>query len=163
MSIPARGLVVLLAGTLLAGCGFQMRGATKLPEDVRNVHVAGPLVFVDEIEVFLESGGASVTEDEEAADAIVNVGQETYQRRVLSVDPNTGKDREFQLVYTVRFSISRPDGTIAVDPEGIRIVRDYVFDQDQVLGKSREDTVLREEMRRDAAQELVRRMEVRLQ
>ena len=87
MSAWHRVLVTLLAGALLAGCGFQMRGSTELPEDVRNVQVKGPTVFIDEIEVFIESGGASITEDEEDADAIVRLGREEFHRRVLSVDP----------------------------------------------------------------------------
>lgn len=154
--------LVLAGATALGGCGFELRGQTELPDDVRTVYVDGPDQFVDELETFISGGGAEVISDAEKADAVVTLGDERYERRVLSADPQTGKDREFELVYLVNFTVTRPDGTVAVGPEQIRLSRDYVFDSDAVLGKSREEGVLRVEMRRDAAEELVRRIEIRL-
>ena len=159
---PLAALATLAACAALAGCGFQLRGQTNLPDDIQTVYVDGPVVFVDELETFINGGGAEVIGVREEADAIVTLGQERFLRRVLSVDPDTGKDREFELVYLVDFTVSRPDGTVAVGPENIRLVRDFVFDADAVLGASREESVLQLEMRRDAAEELVRRIEIRL-
>jgi len=42
--------------------------------------------------------------------------------------------------------------------QSVSLLRDYVFDPDAVIGKSREEGVLREEMRRDAAQQILRRI-----
>ena len=152
--------VVLSMG--LAGCGFQMRGNVDLPDDVQKVHIVGPTVFQDELETFIESGGAEVVEDPDAADATVRIGQELFEQRTLAVDPTTGKEREFEMVYLVDFRVTRPDGTVSLGPERVRLVRDFLFDSDEVLGRSRERTLLRVEMRRDAAEEIVRRIDTRL-
>jgi LPS-assembly lipoprotein len=157
--VAALGIAVTL---VLGGCGFQLRGQAELPENVRTVHVQGPAVFLDEIQVFVESGGAEIVSSAEEADASVEVGGEQFEQRTIAVDPSTGKEREFELVYTVSFKVTRPDGTVALGPEGVRIVRDFLFDSDEVLGRSRERDRLEVEMRRDAAEEVVRRIELRL-
>ena len=129
---------------------------------MRTVYVDGPEIFVEEFEVFLESGGATLVTDAKAADARIKVRGEQFKRRVLSVDPRTGKDREFELVYIVRYSATRRDGTVSILTRELRIVRDFVFDADAVVGMSRQVTVLRLEMRRDAAKAMVRQIETQL-
>jgi outer membrane lipopolysaccharide assembly protein LptE/RlpB len=42
--------------------------------------------------------------------------------------------------------------------EEIRLVRDYTFDEDAVLGKFAEEDVLRKELSREAAEEISRRL-----
>ena len=49
-----------------------------------------------------------------------------------------------------------------VNRQTVSLVRDYVFDTDQVIGKSREQNVLRKEMRRDAAQRILTRLSAAL-
>ncbi len=154
--------LTIAASLALGACGFQMRGHVQLPEDVKAVHVTGPTAFIDEIEVFIEGGGATLVEIEEEADALVWVGNESFQQRTIAVDPNTGKEREFEIVYLVSFKVARPDGTVALGPEVVRLTRDFLYDSDAVLGKSRERDTLYVEMRRDAAEEIVRRIESRL-
>lgn len=154
--------VSLLAACLLASCGFRPRGAVELPADLREIYVQAPGPITDELEVFLGAGGARLTDEREGADAIIAVQSEDYHRRVLSVDPTTGKEREFELVYTVSFAVRLDDGSVLVGPQTLKLRRDYVFDAEAVIGKGREESVLRDEMRRDAAQSIVRRMEAAL-
>jgi len=148
----------LLVATHITGCGFELRGRASLPDDIRSVQVNAPAALRDELEIFLEGGGAELVESGTTADVTINVGNETYDRRVLTVDPNTGKEREFELAYSVAFDVKRADGTAVLGSQSVSLLRDYVFDPDAVIGKSREEGVLREEMRRDAAQQILRRI-----
>ncbi len=149
-------LVLILA---LAGCGFHLRGEVKLPANISTVRIEAPnRLLQDELSIYLKAGGAHVTTRAEPADATLALSGEDFQRRVLSVDPNTGKAREYELAYTVSVSMTRADGSVLLAPQQVRLVRDYVYDQDAVLGKSREEDVLRDEMRRDAVQQVLRRM-----
>ena len=150
--------LVLLAGPL-GGCGFQLRGDAALPEDIRSVYVNAPAELRDEIQIFLEGGGVELVNSRADADASINVTRELFDRRVLSVDPSTGKEREFELAYTVDFNVVRGNGAAVMSGQSINLLRDYVFDPDSVIGKSREENVLIEEMRRDAAQQLLRRLQ----
>ena len=151
--------LVLLAASQLGGCGFQLRGDAALPAEIRTVHVNAPAALRDEIQIFLEGGGVALTNSRAGADASINVTREVFDRRVLSVDPNTGKEREFELAYTVDFSVVRGNGAPVLSGQSINLLRDYVFDPAAVIGKSREEHVLQEEMRRDAAQQLLRRLQ----
>jgi len=152
----------MAAALVAAGCGFQMRGGTELPDTIRTVHVQGPSVsFENAFELLVESGGADVVKTAEGADAVFKVTREHFDRRVLSVDAQTGKAREYELSYTIDFSMTGTGGETYLAPQSVTLVRDFVFDPDAVLGMSREEAVLQEEMRRDAAQQILWRLRAR--
>jgi LPS-assembly lipoprotein len=150
---------LLAAALLFAGCGYQLRGALDLPDDVRTVHVAAPSQLRDELLTLLASGGVAVSTSSAEADARITVTSERFNRRVLSVDPTTGKEREFELAYTLVFGVTRSDGATMIEDGSVNLLRDYVFDPEAVIGTSREEDLLREEMRRDAARQLLRKVE----
>jgi LPS-assembly lipoprotein len=145
----ARNLIVfiplLAAAILLAGCGFKLRGALDLPEDIRT-----------------ESDGIGASTSITDADASITVSSEQFSRRVLSIDPATGKEREIELAYTFAFRVSRGDSPTVIENGRINLLRSYVFNSDSVIGSSNEEDLLRKEMRRDAARQLMRRAEAAL-
>ena len=145
------------------GCGFQLRGNVTLPENVHSVHVQAPSrELSNEIQLFLESSGARVASHRGDADAVLSVQDERFNRRVLSVDPRTGKEREFELAYTAMFGLTRADGTVLVEQQTVSLLRDFVFDEDALLGKAQEEGLLRNEMRRDAVEQMLRRVRAAL-
>lgn len=154
-----RTLTWLLLASALTGCGFELRGQMTLPSDIRQIHVQGPAVLKNEVEVALTGSGVAVASEPAAADAVLAIESDRFNRRVLSVDPDTGKEREFELVYVVNFRATRGNGESLLESQRVNLLRDYVFDADAVIGKSREEDVLRQEMRRDAAQQILRRLE----
>jgi LPS-assembly lipoprotein len=160
MSRPAPALryalVALLAAALLSACGFRPRGSLELPPDFREIYVEGPVDISDEIAIFLESGGASLVTNGAEADAVIKVQPHGYAERVVSVDAETGKAREFELLYTLDYSIRMKDGTMLIPPERFSVRRIYVFDPTAGLGASNNVTVLRRDMRQDAAQKIIR-------
>jgi outer membrane lipopolysaccharide assembly protein LptE/RlpB len=155
-------LVVLLAAALLSACGFRARGSITLPEDFRNVYVDAPVGISDDLAVFLHSGGASLARTGAESDAVIRVQSESYKQRVVAVDATTGKAREFELLYTLEFSVRMKDGTMLVPPERLVIRRIYVFDPTAVIGATRNVESLRIDMQRDAAERIIRRTEAAL-
>lgn len=152
-------VIPLLAAVLVvSGCGYKLRGALDLPESIRKVHVMAPPDLRNDILVLLESGDIDATATRPEADASITVTSEQFSRRVLSVDPTTGKEREFELAYTLAFAVTRGDGTRIIEDGSVNLLRDYVFDPEAVIGTSREEDLLRDEMRRDAARQLMRRV-----
>ena len=143
----------------LAGCGFQLRGSVELP-GLDTVRITGAgATMREELAVFLRDGGVRVLEANGGdADAELSLTDEQLNRRVLSIDPRTGKAREFELAYAVDFQLVDAKGKSLVERQTVRLVRDFVFDVDAVIGKSREESVLRTEMRRDAVQQIIRRL-----
>jgi LPS-assembly lipoprotein len=154
--------VVFLSAALVSACGFRPRGNITLPDDFRQVYVEAPIQIIDEIEIFLDSGGATITKSRADADAVISVQSEAFKDRVAAVDASTGKAREFELLYTLDFSVRMKDGASLVPSEHMVVRRVYVFDPTAVLGASNNVEALHVDMRRDAAERIIRRMEAAL-
>ena len=157
-----RNLVLALTIVAAGGCGYQLRGAASLPPDLVGVHVAGPRDVSRALVLLLESGGISVAPGRDSASSVLKLSGEQFHRRVLSVDSDTGKQREFELVYQVAFEVTGAGGEELLAKQKVTLLRDYIFDPNAVLGKSREEAVLHAEMRRDAAARIVRRVSASL-
>jgi LPS-assembly lipoprotein len=89
----------------------------------------------------------------------VRLGNERFDRRVLSVDPRTGKVREFELGYAVDLNVTHRDGRSLIGPDTVTLLRDYVFDETAAISEFEEENLLREEMRKDAAEAILRRLQ----
>lgn len=155
-------LVGFLSAALVSACGFRPRGSVSLPEDFRHVYVEAPVDISDELAIFLDSGGADIAKSRTDADAVINVQSESFQDRVIAVDASTGKAREFELLYTLDFTVRKKDGAMLVAPERVAIRRTYIFDPTAVLGATNNVEALRVDMRRDAAEQIIRRTEAAL-
>lgn len=160
---PARVTVMVVVMLALAGCGYQLRGARNLDVGLERVYLEqgrsrGPDQLEYELRRALTYAGVGLTRDRDSADAVVTVHRENYDRRVLSVDPETGKVREFEMAYETRFSVHRPDGTVLVEDQRITLERDYIFDETAVLGTFQQESALERDLREDAAQAILRRM-----
>ena len=149
--------LLLCACVAMAGCGFQLRGSVEL-SGFETVRVTGASATMrEELAVFLREGGTKVIEAA-TGDAQLSLFDEQMKRRVLSIDPSTGKAREYELAYSVDFQLLDAKGLALVPRQTVRLIRDFVFDVNAVIGKSREQAVLRTEMRRDAVQSIIRRL-----
>lgn len=155
--------IVLLASMLAAaGCGYQLRGAVSLPPGLEAIHVDGPPGIGAALVQALEGGGARIAPTRDSTSALLQLSDERFDRRVLSVDADTGREREFELAYRVTFRLIGGDGEELVSTQRVSLLRDYVFDSHALLGASHEQDILRAEMRRDAAGQVVRRIEAAL-
>ena len=155
-------LVMLLSAALVSACGFRLRGSVTLPEDLRNIYVEAPIEISDELANVLDSGGGSVVRTSGEADGVIKVQSENYQQRVVAVDAVTGKAREFELIYSLEFSVRMKDGTMLVPSEHLVVRRNFVFDPTAVIGATQNVDALRVDMRRDAAQRIIRLTEAAL-
>ena len=161
-ALHARALAWSILGAALlviSGCGFHLRGAVELPEDVHAVVLSGGSAALhDEIRALLTGSQARVVNALADADAVLNLISESDDQRLLVVDPDTGSPREYEVVYSVAYGLQSVEGVPIVPPNTVRVVRDYVYDRDAIIGTSRELGVLRTEMRRDAALQIMRRL-----
>ncbi len=158
-NLLARLAIVLLCLATLSACGFSLRGHAPLPSGIDTVHLqTGSTALRNHLRLALEANGARIAPEKKGADATLVIAAESFDRRVLAVDPGTGKSREFELVYNLNFRFSGRDGKALLASQALKLRRDFVFDDDAVIGKSREEGVLIEEMRRDAASQIMRRL-----
>jgi len=148
-----------LALMLSAGCGFHLQGRTPLPPVVRQPFVEVPdrqSDFVQYLRHALLSNGAQLTPDRNQASAVVSILRDSVARRVLSVSA-TNQPNQYEVTYTVGFSVSAA-GKELLPPQEISATRTYSFDERLLLAKNHEEEILRQDMARDLADMVMRRL-----
>jgi len=151
-----RALASLLLITLLAGCGFQLRGQATLPFSTFYLPPAGGLVV--ELRRNVAAGTQTKLVDQaKDAEAVFALLHEVREKVILSLDTN-GRVREFQLRYRVGFQVSDPKGGMYIPPSEILLTRDVSFNDSQILAKESEEGLLYRDMQTDMVQQMMRRI-----
>ena len=160
----ARAALPALLCLLLAGCGWQLRGASLAALDGQQVYpqfevppaeLRGPLLRG------LRQSGAAIADSPDAADATLTLLEERQARRPISVD-TAGRVQEYELVYELSFGLEATDGGALLGPETVTVSEVYRYERDNVLGsQAREAEVLRR-LREDAVRLLLPRVQAAL-
>ena len=150
--------------SLVAGCGFHLRGQADLPSDL-SVHIRDstapgqpPSRLRRELERILETNGATVTGDPEAADAILKILREDLRRRTIATGPE-GEVREYELRYTVDFAVTRADGQEYLPKDTISVARDLLYSEARILGRAAGEEITIRSMISDLAYSILRRLQ----
>ena len=157
--MPRILLIGLAVCLLLSACGFHLRGA-QVSSKYSAIMVRGGNPYgelVPELRPALRGVGVQVVESPEQAQAIINIQREAVDRQVLAVG-STGKVREYGLSLNIDFEVTAPKGQVLLPRQTVYTTRDYSFDPTKVLGMADEETQLRQEMIRDAAQQMLWRL-----
>ena len=149
--------LILLFTISLAGCGFQLRGAAKLPFDTVYVAAAGGGIALDLKRNIQAGTDAKVVDDAKQAQALLQFTREERQKVILSLTA-TGRVREFQLHYIVGFRVVDNKGDVYVPQSTIELTRDITFNDADVLAKESEEQLLYRDMQNDMVQQIMRRL-----
>ena len=153
ISLPLTGTLALLA-LVLAGCAFQPRGALDLPGSVQVR--GGSFELRDALQARLAGSGARLAKKD--PDLVLTLEPKGFQQRLLSVDPVRGGAREHQVAYRVRYALRDAKGEPVLDPGEVRVVREYRLHPGERLSQNREVVLIHDEMRREAAAAIMRRL-----
>lgn len=152
--------MALLAGTLSA-CGFQLRGTANLPPEMATTHVQvadDTTAFIRELTLLLRANQVRLVDAPRPDAATLLVSRQRLNRRPLTVSGDA-RVREFELVFELEFSLLDGAGEEIIGREALRLIRDFRFDEQEILAATREEELLREELRRNMAAQLIRRLE----
>jgi LPS-assembly lipoprotein len=130
---------------LLAACGFQMRGATSVPPEMARTYIAADdqrSLFYRRLRDSLQNAGVDIVDSPVEATATFSIISDIPGQRVLSVSARN-VPREFEVFYTVYYSVQTADTTL-LEPRAQTRTRDYTWDETEVLGKEREEELMRE-------------------
>ena len=159
----AAGLVATAAaaalGLLPSGCGFHLEGRTGLPAAVKTPYLQvedRQSDFVQSLRRALLMNGAELAERKDQATAVINILKDSLRPRVLSVS-NLNQPNEYELTYTVSFSVTAGDKEL-LPPQEISTTRTYSFDSRSLLAKGHEADILRGAMAHDLADMVMRRL-----
>lgn len=160
-----RRIAALLAIVLpVSACGFHLRGASAVtlpPElSVMRVTMGGggyPPLLVEMRNALLALGAVRLTDDVAAGVPVLRLSGETSASEVLAVD-SSGRVSGYLLNYRVDFALDGGDGKPLLPAQSIKLQREYTFDRLNVLATEKQSDFLQNEMRRDATQQILRRL-----
>ena len=158
-SARAATAATIAATLLIVGCGFHLQGRTPLPTPLAVTFVQADdkqSEFVQGLRRALITSGAKLASRSDTASGIVRILTDQVTQRVLSVSASN-TPREYELTYTVRFSVSAADKELLPTQE-VSVMRDYSFDERKLLAKENEEAILRDAMARDLVGIVMRRL-----
>jgi LPS-assembly lipoprotein len=156
-SLSRRSFLALVGGAAaLSACGFQLRGQQNYAFKRLAISGGAPLM-VARLERMVEGGSDTViVKASEKPDATLNLS-EGQGLRTLSLNAQ-GVVQEYELVYNLNYTLIGADGTMLIPPSAIALNRSMTYSDQYTLAKQSESTLLYNDMRYDAVDQLTRRM-----
>ena len=151
---------VAILTTLIAGCGFKLRGAATLPFDSLYVQAAPTSQLATQLKRTLAAGGRTRIADKPGdAQVVLQIMNEVREKQILALSGG-GRVREYQLRYRVSYRLTDSKNVnVYIPPSEIVLQRDFPFNDTEVLAKESEEALLYRDMQNDAVQQLVRRLQ----
>jgi LPS-assembly lipoprotein len=153
-----RSLVAIFVATIVASCGFHLRGDTAFSFSSIFVNAPSSPPMSSELKRILASSNAKVTEAATGAEVVLEVPVVIDDKDVLSLSSG-GAVREYQLVKRVQFRLHDKDGLDWMPAGEIVVRRSYTFNETQVLARDLQEQRLLREMQTDAVQQIMRRLQ----
>lgn len=128
----------------LSACGFQLRGETRIPPELTKTYISTPdshSHFYRKFSAALRNAGAELVESPLDATAVFSILGDVTDQRVISVSARN-VPTEYEVFYTVNYEL-RSGEAILLEPQSQTVTRDYNYDETLVLGKAREEELLR--------------------
>ncbi len=146
---------ILLIALTLSACGYHLRGAIDLPEGLKAIYLqAGSSSLREALQQALKSAKGKIVADKSQAALVINVRREELDRRVVSLD-STGRANEFGLTYQLLYDLTDSQGKLLAEHQQIEIHRNYFNNQIDILAKNNEESVIRQEMYRQAVKRIL--------
>ncbi len=166
-------LLILCLTTVVSACGFQFRGSGRQSGSVVVGQVfieesGGVVSVVQQLRKALTAQQVQFAAFRKDADTVISVGNEVLSRRVASISAS-GRVSEYELLHAVDLLTLRSRegvkaGEIPLDqknlpnPQTVSVIRDYTYDETDVLAKNDEEQILRGEMKEELVRHLVLRI-----
>ncbi len=161
MTSPLRALVLTLAMLSLTACGLHLRGhgpaATAFAFHSIYIQAPGETMFTKTLRRALESYKLAVQSAPGQQDLTLNVVFETTEKQITALNAS-GHVIEYLLRY--RISLRAYDRQMHewLPASEIQLQRILPYDDTLVLAKQQEEQMLYDDMRQDAAQQVLRRL-----
>ncbi len=155
-----------LCSVALAGCGFHPRAELAIPDGLGPVRVVAGDPYSplgQQLSRALTRAHAQPADPANLSDkaAVLRIVGESWEEAPLSIDSHAHA-HEYYVTYVVKFSFTAADGKDIEPVQEARLQRNYEFDIDHSLGSSQESATIHEEMQRDMAATIMRRIGIAL-
>ena len=158
-ALPRLGAQAVIALIILTGCGFQLKGTgsnnTQLQGlTIRLISSQPRAELTREVTLELTANGL-VLRDDSDTDLSLRLEPEQFTQRNVSLTAQA-RAAELELTLSAAFSLAESEQELVNARASVN--RQMLNDPRNVVGKTEELRLLREEMRRDLAAQIVRRV-----
>ncbi len=143
----------------LGACGFHVRGVGNFPAGMTTVYVDASnrhSPFYSELTTRIRSSELELKRERTDADTVIRILNDETGQRPLTVSARN-VPREYEVFYIVSYSVSMNESTV-LEPQELILTRNYTWDETLVLGKAREEEVLRRALATDLVGLLVQQV-----
>lgn len=150
--------LVLISVLLLSACGFHLRGQANLP--FNTVYLTAPdtnSLFVNELRQNLQANGLQVVDNAEQAELMMDIVSEIPDKQILTLG-GSGRVSEYQLRFRVSLRAHDNKKQDWIAATELMQFRNYTYDDTKILAKEAEENLLYQSMRKDMAQQIMRRL-----
>lgn len=157
-------MAALLLSAVLGGCGFHPRGSVTRLTDQGSIYVdaSRDLSIAEAVREALTDAAFVLARNRDDADILLRLTDEKQAERVVSVN-SIGRVSEYELSHTVNMLIAgSEDGSAPAYAQDqnfnrVEVIREYTYDETNVLGKQNEARILRAEMKMELVRQIVLR------
>lgn len=152
-------VVVAVLAASLSACGFHLQGRGDYAPELESVYMEVPDRTTDlarQLASSLEVSGIKLVNRPEEATATLQIRRDTADRQVESVSANN-RPQEYKVVYTAVYRVVAGDEVLLTEQRVVRS-RTYTYDELKVLAKVQEEELIREDLARQIAGVITRRL-----
>ncbi|MGZ8226817.1 MAG: LPS-assembly lipoprotein LptE [Methylococcaceae bacterium] len=155
--MQSKKIVVFVAVLLLSACGYHLRGALDMPQGFKNVYLDGASPQLrEQFTKVLKASSSQLTDSPEGAGMVIRIAGENASQRVLSLS-SRGRSNELELYYRLEYEFANSTNGLLMARQPLEIKREYFNNQQDIIAKSNEETVIRNEMYLQAVNAIVNR------
>lgn len=151
-----RFLVVALI-CMVSACGYHLRGAYDLPNGMKNILLqGGSPAFREQLNDALKTSSGRLARSPDKADVVLKIYNDRIERRVVSLSER-GRSNQFELDGNLEYEVIDKNNKVIVERSPIKLRREYFNDQQDIIAKDNEETVIRNEMYQQAVRTILNR------
>ncbi len=160
LSTHRLSLMLAIVATVLAGCGFQLRGTSPVPAALQPLAVdcsdTLPGRFCQSVRDQLTLGGVELAEAAQA-DFVLRLRDYQQDRRASAITAQAAA-AEYILRHTVTLELFTADRVPLIASTELNASETYRYDETNVLAKQREEEELRQQLGDRLAQQVIFRL-----
>lgn len=155
-----RATLLLVLTLTLSACGFHLRGKAGYELPFQTLYLqasSAQSILAAQLKRSLEANDIVFTPTAATAPFTLQIVSEHMDKQILSLS-GAGRVLEYRLQYRVSFRAYDAQQRDWMAPGEITLRRDFSYDDAQVLAKAKEESLLYQDMRNDAVQQILRRL-----
>ena len=162
-----RGFLAVFALTVfcfsLGACGYHLRGSYEIPKELKKIYLQGESSTLHQyFDKAMRSSSGQLVGSADQAGVIIHFFDERFQRRVLSLSAR-GRANDYELYYRVEYELVNKNKTVLLPRQPVEVRREYFNDQEEIIAKDNEESVIRDEMYDQAVRNIITRAQTALE